>query len=339
MAEQCLNNEDVGCRPPKERKLEAENVTDDDDGVHTKEINMSTFEMARVLHSNHMRKQIWIEGTFKGHDNPAIVCLEKTVFPADELLLKEGFLNEDTTLQKVFRNDIYGNYVCFPIKEHNGLNAIVIHPATPKHIEKFQKKELHIINETYEIYQNITLPYINSHSFSLDWVYNILEHKAEVENIIYEDTDKEHGFILVTDLKWDRQLSTLKLLALPFKKILCIRELNASHLPLLKNIRDAGTAAIAKKFKVPASQLRIYLHYQPSYYYLHVHFSYLMCETPGIYVEKAHLLSTVIGNIEIVPDYYAKAVLSYVVAEGDPLFAKFQEKGLLCETKVKSITV
>lgn len=112
---------------------------------------------------------------------------------------------------------------------------------------------------------------------------NILEHKAEQENIVYEDTDKDIGFILVTDLKWDKQLDTLKLLALPFQKIRSLRELNASHLPLLRNIRDAGTAAISKKFNVPASQLRIYFHYQPSYYYLHVHFCYLMYEAPGKY--------------------------------------------------------
>lgn len=108
-----------------------------------------------------------------------------------------------------------------------------------------------------------------------------MEHKAEQESIIYEDSDKETGFVLVTDFKWNKEPDTLKLLALPFKKITSLRELNASHLPLLRNIQDAGTAAINKKFNIPKSQLRIYFHYQPSYYYLHVHFCYLMFEAPG----------------------------------------------------------
>lgn len=108
-----------------------------------------------------------------------------------------------------------------------------------------------------------------------------MEHKAEQETIIYEDRDSDSGFVLVTDLKWDGHRDTLKLLALPFRKIKSLRELNASHLPLLKNIRDAGIKAISEKFNVPASQLRIYLHYQPSYYYLHVHFCNLMFEAPG----------------------------------------------------------
>jgi len=90
----------------------------------------------------------------------------------------------------------------------------------------------------------------------------------------------------VTDFKWDGQMDTLKLLALPFQKIRSLRELNGSHLSLLKNIRDAGTAAISKKFNIPVSQLRIYFHYQPSYYYLHVHFCYLMFEAPGKLLHK-----------------------------------------------------
>lgn len=116
-----------------------------------------------------------------------------------------------------------------------------------------------------------------------------MEHKAEQDKIIYEDTNEKTGFMIVNDLKWDGQINTLKLIALPFQKIRSIRELNASHLPLLKNIRSAGTAAITKKFNIPASQLRIYLHYQPSYYYLHVHFAYLMFETSGMY--KKHLMT------------------------------------------------
>lgn len=115
----------------------------------------------------------------------------------------------------------------------------------------------------------------------LQWVYNILDHKAEQDKIVYEDKNNDTGFVLVNDLKWDGQPDTLKLIALSVKKIRSMRELNASHLPLLKNIRDAGTREIIKKFNISPSQLRIYLHYQPSYYHLHVHFAYLMFETPG----------------------------------------------------------
>jgi len=46
-------------------------------------------------------------------------------------------------------------------------------------------------------------------------------------------------------------------------------------------------------------------------------------------VEKAHLLSTVIRNIELMSDYYTKAVLSYVVSKGSTLYEKFKSHGVL----------
>lgn len=336
MAEQCVDTDEGECSSAKKIKLDINDGVKDDDGTHEAEINLSTFEMKRILQNNSKRKQIYIEGTFKGSESTAILLLEKTTFPTDELFLKRGFFNEDTTIQKVFSNHIYGNYRCFPIKEYNGLNVLVIHPATPQHIEKFKKKEFHIVNETYELYQQVTLPHILSQQFSLEWVDNILAHKAEQDKIVYEDTNKETGFVMVPDLKWDGQIENLKLLALPFQKVGSMRELNASHLPLLRNIREAGIKCISEKYNIPASQLRIYLHYQPSYYYLHVHFSYLMFEAPGIHVDRAHLLSTVINNLELMPDYYTKCVLSFLVFEGDPLCAKFREHGVVGEKKPDS---
>lgn len=110
---------------------------------------------------------------------------------------------------------------------------------------------------------------------------NILEHKAEQDRIIYEEKDKETGFIMVPDLKWDGNPESLNILVLSLKRIKSIRELNASHLPLLKNIRDAGANAIRKKYNVPKDRLRFYFHYRPSYYHLHVHISYIMYDSPG----------------------------------------------------------
>lgn len=330
MAEACTSTENAECPPAKKIKLGCENDENDTS------LCFSNFMVTRILQNNCTRKQICIEGTFKDRDEPAIVLLEKKTFPIDEPSLKSAFFNEDATMRKLFSNDIYRNYVCFPETEHNGLNVTVIHPATPKHIKKYSRKELFIVDETYDLYKKITLPYIESSQFSLTWITNILEHKAEQNNIVYEDRDQETGFVLVKDIRWDGQLQTLKLIALPFQNIRSIRELNASHLPLLKNIRDNASAAISKQFDVPVSKLRVYFHYQPSYYYLHVHFSYLMFDAPGIRVEKAHLLSTVISNIELLPDYYTKAVLSFVVAEEDPLFTQFRDEGIIKTTKSES---
>jgi m7GpppX diphosphatase len=74
-------------------------------------------------------------------------------------------------------------------------------------------------------------------------VYNILEKKAEADRIVYEDPDPEHGFILLPDLKWEQtQLKNLYVMAVCYKnEIRTLRDLNATHLPLLKNILREGT--------------------------------------------------------------------------------------------------
>ena len=119
----------------------------------------------------------------------------------------------------------------------------MICPATEKHVEKYREQEIFVVKETAEDYKNITLPVIESSQFGmqvtlnlyvlgrfvtwpslrntscyarnllphvlnslLQWIYNLLEHKSEAERIIFEDPDKEIGFILAPDLKWDGKL-------------------------------------------------------------------------------------------------------------------------------------
>lgn len=81
--------------------------------------------------------------------------------------------------------------------------------------------------------------------FLLQWVYNILDHKSEIERIIYEDNHAENGFVLLPDLKWDgKQIETLYLLAIcNVHGIKSIRDLKATHLPLLKNILNEGSVS------------------------------------------------------------------------------------------------
>lgn len=159
------------------------------------------------------------------------------------------------------------------------------------------------------------------------WVYNILEHKQEADRIVFEDPCKENGFVLLPDLKWDgKTIETLYLIAIVHRHNLkSIRSLSGEHLPLLRNIRDKGIDAITKRYDIPRSQLRIYFHYQPSFYHLHVHFTYLKYDAPGIFCEKSHLLDSVICNLELLPDYYEKATLSFVIRENDAAFQQYAD--------------
>jgi hypothetical protein len=56
--------------------------------------------------------------------------------------------------------------------------------------------------------------------------------------------------------------------------------------------------AIRNKYGLTADQLRVFIHYQPSYYHLHVHFMHIRRDAgAGMAVGKAHLLSDIIGEI------------------------------------------
>nr|CAG4636191.1 EOG090X06NK [Eubosmina coregoni] len=283
------------------------------------------FNFKRILKENPESRFVAVEGTFDSNStDPAIVVLEKTHFTEIEV---QKILSENTHLQKLFHNDIYGNFLCHPPVELNAVKATIIHPATLKHIEKYSARASYIIEETPFIYESVTLPHIQESQFDNQWIYNILEHKKESDRIIYEDLNPESGFVLLPDLKWDcRTTSNLYVTGIAFKKgIKSIRDLTSEHLPLLTNILEKGSAAISKKFGIPRNQLRIYLHYQPSFYHLHVHFASLQFTPPGCTTERAHLLSSVIHNIQQKSSYYQEALLPFVAFEGDKLLQRYHQ--------------
>ena len=83
---------------------------------------------------------------------------------------------------------------------------------------------------------------------------------------------------------------------------------------------------ITERYGTPANQLRAYLHYQPSFYHLHVHFTHVKQIAAGILVGRAHMLDDVIDNIaNIHPHYYQKRTIMFVIKETEPLLDKFKE--------------
>ncbi|KAJ7996826.1 hypothetical protein DPEC_G00222550 [Dallia pectoralis] len=286
---------------------------------------LSGFKTTTVLRDSAREKNMFIHG--KLNDQEAVIILEKT--PIREDILLELFRCSRLNLD--MSNDIYRTYQLQPPAHLNEIKTTVICPATEKHVKKYQLQETYLVEESGEDYRSITLPYIQSQSFSVQWVYNILDKKAEAERIVYEDPDQELGFVLLPDFKWDqKQLNDLYLIAIVHRRdIKSLRDLNVLHLPLLINIRKKGEENIFKRYGVTANKLKVYLHYQPSYYHLHVHFTALSYEAPGCGVERAHLLSDVIQNIQLDYEYYQSRSLSFPLRADDGLLSKFREAGRL----------
>ena len=120
------------------------------------------------------------------------------------------------------------------------------------------------------------------------------------------------------------QVDSLYCLAIVHRRdVRSLRDLCPAHLPLLCNILIKGSAAIHDKFGVAKDQLRVYVHYLPSYYHLHMHFVHASHDASfGMAVGKGHALSDVISNLELFPDYYQRSHLTCALGQNDPLYAK-----------------
>ncbi|KAK3103331.1 hypothetical protein FSP39_018548 [Pinctada imbricata] len=307
--------------PLKKRKVE-QDFTEKD--FAEKLQSFRGFQTVKVLRESNANKCLFLHGKLNGQD--AVVLLEKSPFDKEKV---DELMNENTSLVETLKNDIYSTYTAFPEKSLNAVKATLIHPATPKHITKYTDQEAFVVHETEDIYQSVTLPYIESQAFSIQWVYNILEKKTESDRIVYEDDSPEVGFILLPDMKWDRKdIDALYLQAVVHKHgVKSLRDLDQSYLPLLRNILTKGEAAIKNKYGIPRSKLKVYIHYQPSYYHFHVHFTHVKLENPGFEADRAHLLSDVIENIEMKSDFYQHKTLTYKVREQDKLYQALKEYG------------
>ena len=145
--------------------------------------------------------------------------MEKTFFNTESL---ENFTLQTTGLQDISlldRNDIYHWFHATLFQDAASSAAVkltLIYPCTDTHIRKYSAQQPHMVVETPEIYEKYIKKYIEEKigSERLNWVSNILEHKAEADRIILEDHDPLDGFILLPDLSgflifsWLRKHST-----------------------------------------------------------------------------------------------------------------------------------
>ncbi|XP_054718326.1 m7GpppX diphosphatase-like [Uloborus diversus] len=323
------------CSASKKVKLTDENeknTTAEDLSAHFRLNSFESFSLQQILSDNKYSKSVFFECLLD--EKCAVVLLEK--LPLAKETIEKLLNNADLALNLKANCSSDSNaidYACYPPVDKGDVKATIIYPATSKHIEKYQYQPRLLFCETAEVYKTIVLPFLESQTFSNKWVYNILEHKSEVERIVYEDPDPEIGFVLLPDLKWDEsEKNFIYLIAICHaRNIKSLRDLTSHHLPLLNNIKSKCLDVIFKKFNIPPEQLRVYLHYQPSYYHLHVHFTSLHKSTPGSQFEKAHLLDTVIQNIELCPSYYQKASLICSLKPTDALFRKLKENSLISE--------
>ncbi|CAH0520016.1 unnamed protein product [Peronospora belbahrii] len=288
---------------------------------------LQDFNLVRVL--KRTDTELALLGNLKSdnHKKPAVLIIQTAVMDTEAVYRMMNAMS----LHEILVNDVYSTFQGDVSRHVKPYKVNLIYPATERHVRKHMDQNFHMVVETEEAYRMITKPFIdNLPAHNLDWVYNILEHKSETERIIYEDTHPRNGFVLLPDFKWSdpSKIEYLYCLAIVHDRSLrSLRDLTGAHLTLLRNIRDASLDVLSEKFGVNASSIRMYLHYQPTYYHLHVHFSHVKM-TQGTYLGKAVLLDDVINNLSFNSDHYKNATLSFVVGEMQhkQLFELFREK-------------
>ena len=172
-------------------------------------------------------------------------------------------------------------------------------------ISKLKKCSKRIVKESYEEYLDV----IMKRDIEKDrWIYNIIDGIAEQENIMYRDEFS----ITIPTYTWDaKNVEKLHILCIPMdKRLRTIRELTKEDIPLLEHMKKTTLEKIEVVYGLKEESLKIYFHYDPSTYHIHIHFVNTVYKDAGSSVEYSHELDSVIFNLSIDSDYYRKAKLN-----------------------------
>ncbi|CDH56795.1 scavenger mrna decapping enzyme [Lichtheimia corymbifera JMRC:FSU:9682] len=282
------------------------------------EVTLRKFKFTRILSHDTRNKLVYVLGNVD--DQLAILSFERAQY--DDSLIPE-LAKHTCQLQDVVENNIYGWALGNIDIKQPDTRIKIIYPATELHVKKYEQQDRRMIVETPTMYRDITRPYIQSlPSERTQWVTNILNGTSEADRIIYRDNDPQNGFVILPDMKWDGTCESLYWVAIAFRNdITCLRDLTPAHIPLLKSIQKAAYEKVKENTNLDADQLRLFIHYQPSYYHFHVHITAIaFADAPGVVAGQAHLLDSVIDNIEMYPEYYQRATLPFVIGNNHPLY-------------------
>src|SRR6266576_1121572 len=141
---------------------------------------------------------------------------------------------------------------------------------SPLFLVQYSNQQVHIVRETPALYERIVKPYIDAfpasrtqwsvwpvacsavlsiahrfkrfHKYRID---EIISGRSEAEKVLFRSPPEADpfGFLILPDMKWAlADLASLYLVALTLlPNIKSLRDLNLSHLPLLRSIRREAT--------------------------------------------------------------------------------------------------
>ncbi|KAM7218158.1 HIT-like domain containing protein [Rhypophila decipiens] len=299
------------------------------------------FKFERLLNQDQAGRRTSLYGTIDSQ--PALLILERAPFPTST----DYFNQAPTSLRSIKNlgaNDIYHWYLGSsgsinpPNNDDDSFSDLkinLIYPCTEKHVKKYSKQGVRLVTETPAIYHDHVRPYMLAQRSAgrLNWVYNIIEGLKEVEDVIYRtpynpDAPNQEGFLLLPDLNWDRKtLDALHLLGLVERRdIWSLRDLRKKHIPWLRHMKTKFLEATTKIYpSIEQDQLKLYVHYQPTYHHFHIHIVHVALEAGATQATgKAIGLESIIETLEAMGGDEEKGMdsitLCYTLGEASDLW-------------------
>ncbi|KAI1811749.1 scavenger mRNA decapping enzyme [Poronia punctata] len=297
------------------------------------------FQFERILNQDEAGRRI----TLLGHidSQPALLVLARAPFPdAPEYL--SALPTNLRSLTNLGNNDIYSWFMGSggPIFQDDEKDQFadfkidLICPCNEKHVKKHSRQGYRFVTETPEIYHDKVraLMQASREQGHLNWVYNIIEGRREVEDVIYRTPlgrDGDEGFLLLPNLHWDRKTTeALHLLGIVERRdIWTLRDLKKKHLPWLRHMRTKLVKATVETYpQIEEDQLKLFCHYHPTYYHFHIHVVHIMLEATATQsLGKAVGLDSMIEQLESMAgdeDTGMDSIsISYTVGEASDLWS------------------
>ncbi|KAK8191804.1 HIT-like domain-containing protein [Phyllosticta capitalensis] len=291
------------------------------------------FRLERLLNQDQAGRRISLLGSIQS--KPAILIAERAAFSIEANHL-ENFNASVANVKNLGANDIYFWFLGRAASDSNSSNQPadlklnLIYPCTDKHIKKYSQQGIRLVTETPEIYRDHVRPYIEKQRGEgrLDWIFNIIEGRTEQEDVFYREHGEE-GFLVLPDLNWDRKtMTSLHLLGLVERRdIWSVRDLQKQHVTWLTHMRAKLLEATVKLYpELDKDQLKLYVHYQPTYYHFHIHIVHVALEAGATQATgKALGLENVISQVENLAGAdesagMADVSLTYTVGEASELW-------------------
>ena len=205
-------------------------------------------------------------------------------------------------------------------------------PAPERLVQRKRPAEICVVEETAEAYDRVVRPFAEAQAAKIGWIDAVCSLEKERERNLHACD----AFVVNVDTKWsthgpfDADRATWRgadwtrdLYLLAISKDASLKSMRDLRGPagagLCRAMRAALLRCAADVYGVPATKLRVFFHYQPQFYRLHAHCTRAEHTNPGCECDRAHLLTTVAANLDLAPDYYARAPLTYKLRLGEKL--------------------